>query len=161
MTAQEIAERLRLPRSTVAGHLTRRGLGRLVAMVPKEPPRRYTRKRAGELLHLDVKKLVRFRRVGHRITGDRRGQSSGVGYDVVHVAIDDASRLAYTLRSCPELRSTTGFLVRALRWFRNKGIRVERVMTDNGPGLRREAVPESLPDAPSPPYPDPALHVED
>lgn len=135
MTGQEIAERLRLPRSTVAGHLTRRGLGRLAALEPREPPRRYTRKRAGELLHLDVKKLARFRRIGHRITGDRRGQNTGIGYDAVHIAIDDASRLAYVeILPDEKRRSTTGFLVRALRWFRTRGIRVERVMTDNGPG---------------------------
>lgn len=77
MTGAEIAERLRLPRSTVASHLRRLGLGRLAALEPSEPARRYNRARAGELVHLDVKKLARFRRIGHRITGDRRGQSEG------------------------------------------------------------------------------------
>ena len=78
MTGQEIAERLRLPRSTVAGHLTRLGLGRLAALEPSEPARRYNRARAGELVHFDVKKLARFRRIGHRITGDRHRQNSKV-----------------------------------------------------------------------------------
>ena len=135
MTGQEIAERLQLPRSTVAGHLTRLGLGRLAALEPSEPARRYNRARAGELIHLDTKKLARFTRMGHRITGDRRGQSEGAGWEFVHVAIDDASRLAYVEVLPDETRqSVTGFLVRALRWFKSLGIRVERVMTDNGSG---------------------------
>jgi transposase InsO family protein len=135
MTGEEIAERLRLPRSTVASNLRRLGLGRLAALEPSEPARRYNRARAGELVHLDVKKLARFRRIGHRITGDRRGQSEGAGWEFVHVAVDDASRLAYVEVLPDEKRqSVTGFLVRALRWLRRQGIRVERVMTDNGSG---------------------------
>jgi transposase InsO family protein len=135
MTGQEIADRLHLPRSTVAGHLTRLGLGRLAALEPSEPARRYNRARAGELIHLDTKKLARFTRLGHRITGDRRGQNSKVGWEFVHVAVDDASRLAYVEVLPDERRqATTGFLIRALRWFKRQGIRVERVMTDNGPG---------------------------
>ncbi|UVF22167.1 DDE-type integrase/transposase/recombinase (plasmid) [Microvirga terrae] len=111
------------------------GLGRLTALEPKEPPRHYQRQHPGELIHLDIKKLARFERVGHRITGDRRNPSARAGYDCFHVAIDDATRLA-----CGEVlpdetrRSTTAFLVRALRWFRARGIRAERVMTDNGSG---------------------------
>lgn len=135
LTGEEIAARLGLARSTVAGWLTRMGLGRLSALVPKEPVRRYQRERPGELLHLDIKKLARFDGVGHRITGNRRGASQGMGYDFLHVAIDDATRLAYVEVFPDERRrSTTAFLVRALRWFRARGIRVERVMTDNGSG---------------------------
>jgi transposase InsO family protein len=135
MTGEEIAERLRLPRSTVASHLRRLGLGRLVALEPSEPARRYNRARAGELVHLDVKKLARFRRIGHRITGDRHHGSEGAGWEFVHVAVDDASRLAYVEVLPDEKRqSVTGFLVRALRWFKRQGVRVERVMTDNGSG---------------------------
>jgi transposase InsO family protein len=135
MTGEEIALRLRLPRSTVAGHLAGLGLGRLAALQPSSPARRYSRARAGELVHLDVKKLARFRRIGHRITGNRRGQSEGAGWEFVHVAVDDASRLAYVEVLPDEKRqSVTGFLVRALRWFKRQGIRVERVMTDNGSG---------------------------
>ena len=135
MTGQEIAERLHLPRSTVAGHLSGYGLGRLAALEPSEPARRYNRARAGELVHFDVKKLARFIRIGHRITGDRHRQNSKVGWEFVHVAVDDASRLAYVEVLPDEKRqATTGFLIRALRWFKSQGIRVERVMTDNGPG---------------------------
>jgi transposase InsO family protein len=135
MTGEEIAVRLRLPRSTVAGHLRRLGLGRLAALEPSAPARRYSRARAGELVHLDVKKLARFRRIGHRITGDRRHGSDGAGWEFVHVAVDDASRLAYVEVLPDERRqSVTGFLLRALRWFKSQGVRVERVMTDNGAG---------------------------
>jgi transposase InsO family protein len=135
MTGEEIALRLRLPRSTVASHLRRLGLGRLAALEPSAPARRYSRARAGELVHLDVKKLACFRRIGHRITGDRRQGSEGAGWEFVHVAVDDASRLAYVEVLPDERRqSVTGFLVRALRWFKRQGIRVERVMTDNGSG---------------------------
>lgn len=90
--------------------------------------------RAG-LIHLDIKKFARFERIGHRITGNRRGASQGVGYDFFHVAIDDATRLACVEVLPDEKRtSTTAFLIRALRWFKQRGIRVEQVMTDNGSG---------------------------
>ena len=117
----------------MAAYLTRLGLGRLKALEPKEPVRRYQRELCGELLHLDVKKLGRFDRTGHRITSSRLGRSKGAGWDFVHVAIDDATRLAYVEVLPDEKRATTtGFLVRALRWFRNLGVRIERVMSDNG-----------------------------
>jgi transposase InsO family protein len=133
LTGKQIGERLQLARSTVANHLTRLGIGRLTALDPKPAVVRYQRAYAGELLHLDVKKLARFHRRGHRITGDRRMASDGAGWDFVHVAIDDATRLAYVEVLADERRATTtGFLVRALRWFRTLGVRVERVMSDNG-----------------------------
>lgn len=135
LTAEAIAGKLALARSTVAGWLWRRGIGRLKNLAEPEPVRRYQRQRAGELLHLDIKKLARFDRAGHRITGNRRGGSEGVGYDFFHVAIDDATRLAYVEILPDERRtSTTAFLIRALRWFKERGIGVERVMTDNGSG---------------------------
>ena len=135
LSAEEIATKLDFARSTVAAWLKRRGLGRLKSLDETAPVRRYQRQRPGELLHLDIKKLARFERIGHRITGDRRGASEGAGYDFFHVAIDDATRLAYVEVLPDERRSsTTGFLVRALRWFRERGVRVERVMTDNGSG---------------------------
>jgi transposase InsO family protein len=135
LTAEEIAAKLKLARSTVAAWLKRRGIGRLKNLEEPAPVVRYQRQRPGELIHLDIKKLARFSQVGHRITGNRLGASEGVGYDFFHVAIDDATRLAYVEVLPDERRgSTTGFLVRALRWFRARGIRIERVMTDNGSG---------------------------
>uniref|UniRef100_UPI0025BF50E4 IS481 family transposase n=1 Tax=Maricaulis sp. TaxID=1486257 RepID=UPI0025BF50E4 len=134
MTAAEIAERLRLARSTVARWLTRMGLGRLSALEPRPPVIRYQRERPGELIHLDIKSLGRFNKPGHRVTGQRKGnRNTGAGWDCVHVAIDDATRLAYVEVLADQKRgTTTAFLVRALRWFRTRGITVERVMTDNG-----------------------------
>jgi len=135
LTGAEISERLWLARSTVAAHLSRLGMGKLKQLEPQPPVQRYQRQHAGELLHLDIKKLARFERVGHRITGDRRNASDGAGWEYAHVAIDDATRLAYVELLPGEGRQfTTGFLVRALRWFRARSIKVQRVMTDNGSG---------------------------
>jgi transposase InsO family protein len=140
MTGAEIAEVLQMPETTVSGILTRSGLGRL----GMEPARRYERSRPGELLHIDVKKLGRIERgAGHRVTGrrrtnPRRTDGSGiprktVGWECVHVCVDDATRLAY-VEVLGDERATTavGFLKRALAFYRRHGIRVEAVMTDNG-----------------------------
>jgi transposase len=108
LTANEIAGKLKLARSTVAAWLTRRGLGRLTALEPEQPPRRYQRQHPGELIHLDIKKLARFKRVGHRIPGDRRNPRTGAGHDCFHVAaIDDATRLAYVEVLPDETRRST------------------------------------------------------
>jgi transposase InsO family protein len=135
LTGAQIAVRLAMPRSTVAAVLKRRGLERLSRLTPKPAVVRYERLRPGELLHVDVKKLGRFRRVGHRVTGDRRRQSRHVGWEFWHVCIDDHSRLAYVevLRD-ERAETTTAFLRRAVRWFARQGIRPERVMSDNGSG---------------------------
>lgn len=146
LTASAIAAKLGLPRSTVARWLTRAGLGRRAQLDPPEPVRRYQRERPGELLHLDIKKLGRFDRPGHRVTGTRRGcRNRGAGWDFVHVAVDDATRLAY-VEVLPDERkdTTTGFLMRALRWFRAHGIEVERVMTDNGSAYRSRRFRKAL-----------------
>ncbi len=134
MTGQQIARRLRMAPSTVAAILSRAGLSRLRDLQPQEPIVRYERQRAGELLHLDIKKLGRIEKVGHRITGDRHVRSRGAGWEYAHVAIDDASRLAYVEVLANEQADTTaGFLRRALIFFKINGIRrIERVMTDNG-----------------------------
>jgi len=136
LTMAQIAASLEMPRSTVALVLKRRGLGRLKPVNEQDPPRRYTRRHPGELLHLDVKKLGRISGFyGHRITGDRRRRRRGAGWDFVHVAIDDASRLAYAEVLPNEHGDTSAaFLARAVAWFKRKAIRVRRVMTDNGSG---------------------------
>lgn len=107
LSGPAIARQARLPSSTVGAVLRRLGLGRLSALNPKPPVIRYEREKPGELLHLDTKKLGRIDGVGHRITGDRTGQSNrrGTGWEALHVAVDDASRLAYT-EILPERRRT-------------------------------------------------------
>jgi len=131
-TGAEIAARLQLGRSTVARLLQRRGLARLRALERPLPVRRYEWPHPGDLLHVDVKKLGRSGRVGHRITGDRRSHVRGVGWEYVHVAIDDASRLVYVeVLGDDDAATETAFFWRALGWFRRHGIRVRRLMTDN------------------------------
>jgi transposase len=133
MTAAEIAETLSMPLSTVSAILTRIGLGRLSGLEPPEPPNRYERKRPGELLHIDVKKLGRIGRPGHRVNGDRRTRSRGIGWEYVHVCVDDATRIAYVEVLADEKATTAaGFLRRAVAHYRAHGITVERVLTDNG-----------------------------
>ena len=133
-TSPQIARGLGMPCSTVARVLRRAGLHRLRMLEPPEPPRRYERSRPGDLLHLDIKKLGRIGRVGHRIHGDRTTRVRGIGWEFVHVCIDDRSRLAYVEVLSDEQRvTTTGFLQRAVAYYRRLDIRVRAVMTDNGP----------------------------
>jgi transposase InsO family protein len=138
MTGAEIAELLEMPLSTVSAVLARIGLGRLSRLEPPEPPNRYQRARPGELVHVDVKKLGRIGRPGHRISGRVSGgghhrRAFHLGWEFVHVAVDDATRLAYAEVLADEKAVTAaGFLRRALAFFAGYGIRVERVMTDNG-----------------------------
>ena len=137
MTGAEIAETLAMPASTVSGILTRIGLGKLWRLEPLEPPNRYERKRPGELVHVDVKKLGRIGRPGHRVNGDRRTRTRGIGWEYVHVAIDDATRLVYVEVLADEKAATAvGFLRRAVAHFASFGIHVERLMTDNGSAYR-------------------------
>jgi transposase InsO family protein len=133
-TQERIAVALQLKRSTVARVCARAGLARLSALDPKVPVQRYTRERPGELVHLDTKKLGRIVRPSHRVTGDRRDKVEGAGWEFLHVAIDDATRLAYAEVLVDEKAPTCiGFLNRAVAFFRRHGIpRIERVMTDNG-----------------------------
>jgi transposase InsO family protein len=133
LTGPQIAQALKMPRSTVAAVLKRAGLARMRDLDQKQPVRRYERSLPGELIHVDTKKLGRIQGVGHRITKDRRDRSRGVGWEFVHVAIDDASRLAY-VEVLPDERAdtTVGFLHRALAFYRRHGLRVRQVMSDNG-----------------------------
>jgi transposase InsO family protein len=136
MTAAEIAETLGLALSTVSLWLKRVGLGKRSRLCPPQPLIRYERSRPGELIHVDVKKLGRIGKgAGHRISGNRGpGQRSrGAGWECVHVCVDDATRLAY-VEVLPDERgeSASAFLRRAVAWFAERGVAVERVMTDNG-----------------------------
>ena len=134
-TGAEIAHALALSPATVARYLRRQGLARLSALEPPVPIVRYEYRQPGALVHLDIKKLGRIGRVGHRIHGDRRRRVRGIGWEFVHVAVDDATRLAY-VEVLPDEQGVTcvQFLWRALAWFRRHGIRVRRLMTDNGSG---------------------------
>jgi len=136
MTGPAIARSLKRPRATVARILKRAGLERLSKLKAPEPANRYQHRRPGDLLHLDVKKLGRISGFhGHRITGDRSKRKRGAGWDYVHVAIDDASRIAYAEVLRDETGETTAaFLQRAIAWYRTLGIRVRRILTDNGSG---------------------------
>ncbi len=137
LTGWQIAERLQMPLSTVSTILSRIGLGRLSRLEPSEPANRYQRERPGELLHIDVKKLGRIGRPGHRVNGDRRTRTRGIGWEYVHVAVDDATLLAYVeVLENEKAVTAVGFLRRAVAHFGDYGIRVERVMTDNGPCYR-------------------------
>ncbi len=138
-TGKQIAVELGLSAATVSRILQRLGLNKIRALEPCEPVRRYERERPGEMIHLDIKKLGRINGIGHRITGDRSGQSNlrsrgkGPGWEFVHVAIDDASRIAFArVMSSERKRSATAFLKAALAYYESLGIKVERVMTDNG-----------------------------
>ena len=145
LTAAEIAQTLAMPLSTVCALLKRAGMGRLSRLAPPEPPNRYERRRAGELLHVDVKKLGRIARPGHRVTGrssqpgwQRRAYS--LGWEYVHICVDDASRLAYVEVLDDERgESAAAFLERAVSWYQARGIAVERVLSDNGAAYRSTA----------------------
>jgi transposase InsO family protein len=147
MTAAQIAVALGMALSTVSAVLKRSGLGKRSRLEPPEPPNRYERRRPGELIHVDIKKLGRILKPGHRVTGTRTnvrrsytadGRRIGdAGWEFVHVAVDDHSRLAYAEVLVDEKGETaTGFLRRAVAFFAGHGVTVERVMTDNGSPYR-------------------------
>jgi transposase InsO family protein len=138
-TGAQIVRETGVSKATVSRILRRLGLSRLRALEPVEPIRRYERQHPGELIHIDIKKLGRIDGIGHRITGDRRGQSNrrsrgqGLGWEFVHVCIDDASRIAFAqIRPDEKKQSATAFLKAALAYYQSLGITVARVMTDNG-----------------------------
>jgi transposase InsO family protein len=140
-TGKQIAAEVGVSPATVSRILKRLGLNRLAALEPAEPVRRYQREHPGELIHIDIKKLGRFDRIGHRITGDRRkGETRGAGWEFVHVAIDDASRLAFS-QILPDERkeSAVAFLKATVAYYNSLGVSVARVMTDNGSCYRSRA----------------------
>ena len=134
LVAIQIANTLGMARSTVSAVLGRLGLNRLKALESGEPANRYERARPGELLHLDVKKLGRFKGIGkHFLPREKARRSRGAGWDFLHVCVDDHSRLAFVEVHDDEKKETAvGFLQRAVRWFAGLGVRAERVLTDNG-----------------------------
>ena len=135
LLGREVARRVRRPHSTVARHLKREGLGSLAALEPKPPVRRYEHDAPGDMLHVDIKKLGKFKGMGHRQTGVRGTWKTGKrGYEFVHVCIDDHSRVAYLeVLEDEGQESAAGFIRRAVEWFNNQGVTVRRVLTDNGP----------------------------
>lgn len=136
-SAWAIAVQLQVPRSTVAAVLARAGLNRLAHLTPPAPVTRYEWARPGDLVHLDVKPLGRIAGVGHRIHGDRRARVRGIGWEYAHVAVDDHSRAAYVEVLPDQTGATTAaFLTRTLAWFARRGVRVARVLTDNGSNYR-------------------------
>ena len=137
MTADEIAVCLEVPARTVSRICARAGLGRLRRLEPQPVTRRFETPRPGQLVHIDIKKLGRIERAGHRVHGDRRTRVRGAGWEHVHVAVDGATRLAYCEVLNDERKHTCcAFLRRAVAWFAAHGVTVERVLTDNGAGYR-------------------------
>jgi transposase InsO family protein len=134
-TGKQIAAEVEVSPATVSRILCRLGLNRIRDLEPAEPERRYERETPGEIIHIDIKKLGRFERVGHRITGDRAGQSNsrGVGWEFVHVCIDDHSRVAFSeIKPDETADSAVPFLKAAVAYYKSLGVTVTRVMTDNG-----------------------------
>jgi transposase InsO family protein len=141
----QIARQSGLSRATVSRLLRRHGLAKLSALEPAKPVVRYQRDHPGELIHFDIKKLGRIVRPSHRVTGDRRDRVAGAGWEYVHVAIDDASRIAFA-QILPDERKASAltFLHNALAYFASLGIKVQRLMTDNGSAYRSKLFAAAL-----------------
>ena len=133
LVVAEIAFLLGRARSTVARVIQRAGLGHIEAMPPAQPVKRYEKDYAGELVHLDIKKLGRIVKPGHRVTGDERDTIKGAGWEFTHVAIDDYSRSS-TAAIYPDEKATSAvaFLKRVVDSYRSQGVQLEAIMTDNG-----------------------------
>lgn len=147
MTGPAIARTLGMARSTVGLVLRRLGLGKLKALDPRPPVVRYEHSRPGEMIHLDIKKLGRIGGIGHRFRprGPGLHGNSGIGWDFLHVCVDDASRLAYTeILPSEGQADATAFLERALAWLGRHGVGVQRVMTDNGSAYRSKLFAKAM-----------------
>jgi transposase len=137
MPAYGIAAHLNLAYSTVCRYLQRHGISRKRDICPPPKPRRYERKTPGEIIHIDIKKLAKIDGIGHRIHGDRT-QGKGKGWEYLHVAIDDHSRLAYSEILPDETGDSSLIFARnAVKWFKKHGVKVKRIMTDNGVGYKK------------------------
>jgi transposase InsO family protein len=144
-TIERIAQTVNASPATVARYLKRIGLNRLSSLEPTQAVVRYERAEPGSLVHMDTKKLGRFVRPGHRVTGDRQRHSINVGWEFAHVLIDDASRICYVEVLADERKTTViGFVDRALRYFKDLGVEIKQLMTDNGPAYRSKLVARFL-----------------
>jgi len=133
-TGVRIAQHLQLSRATVSRVLRRLKLNRIRDLEPQLPPNRYEHAAPGDMLHLDIKRLVRIQRPSHRVTGNRRDGVKGIGAEFLHIAIDDHSRIAFTAMYPDQTEaSSTHFLAAAVAWYEALGIAIRRVLTDNGP----------------------------
>ncbi len=133
LTGKAIAAETGVSPATVSRILRRLGLNKLSALEPVEPVRRYEREHPGDLIHIDIKKLGRFDKIGHRMSGDRQSKSYAVGWEYVHVCIDDNSRVAFTqIKPDEKKQSAIAFLRASFAYYEKLGVKVERVMTDNG-----------------------------
>ena len=140
LTQAHIAQALHVSASTVSRVLRRAGLSRLSDLEPSEPIVRYEHERPGDLIHIDTKKLGRIERMGHRITGNPRDSVDGAGWEFLFVAIDDHSRIGFTdLYPDERQGSAVQFLSNAVAYYRSLGMRVRRVLTDNGPAFHSKA----------------------
>ncbi len=140
LTQARIALSLGVGKSTVSRVLGRAGLSRLRDLLPPEPVHRYEHKAPGDLLHIDTKKLGRIEAPGHRVTGDRRDRSRGAGWEVLFVAIDDHARIGFTdLYPDEKKQSAVQFLNNTHAYFKSLGVRLKRLLTDNGPAFHSDA----------------------
>lgn len=140
-----IADHLQMPLSTVTVEIRRLGLNRLSKLAPPDPVVRYERSRPGSLIHMDIKKLARIERVGHRIHGDRSKKVRGAGWEFYHAAIDDATRLAYgEVLPSERKEDVVAFLKRVVAFFERQGVTISQLMTDNGPAYRSKLFRRTL-----------------
>ena len=139
-TGLRIAQQTGLSCATVSRILRRLKLSRIRDLEPRQPVLRYEHERAGDMLHLDIKKLGRIAKPGHRVTGNLADRTRRVGWEYVHVAIDDHSRIAFSaIFPNEKAESTVAFLHRALAYYQRLGIRFRALLTDNGPAYRSRA----------------------
>jgi transposase InsO family protein len=144
-SSPRIADELSIPVSTVTVEVRRLGLNRLSKLAPPDPVVRYERARPGSLIHMDIKKLARIARIGHRIHGDRSKRVKGVGWEFYHAAIDDASRVAYgEVLESERKEDVVAFLLRVVAFFELQGVRISQLMTDNGSAYRSKLFRRTL-----------------